>query len=95
MATYLATQTSPLVSDGMHQGEQNSFPCTRCGGLFIRESLFDLYDQTGQMRRWALRCVQCGDVVDSLILENRTRAELPNPKQEHRRRWGKMQSVSN
>lgn len=69
--------------------------CHRCGGLFIRESLFDLYDETGQMRRWALRCVQCGDVVDSLILKNRTLEELPNPQPEHRRRWAKMQSVSN
>ncbi len=93
MATYQATQPSSLVAEGVSVGNQSS-PCPRCGGLFIREYLFDLYDETGQMRRWALRCVQCGDVVDSLILKNRTNAELPNPKQEHRRRWGKLQSVS-
>lgn len=93
MATYQATQNNSLLADGVSVGNQSS-PCLRCGSLFIRESLFDLYDETGQMRRWAMRCVQCGDVVDSIILKNRTCAELPNPKQEHRRRWGKMQSVS-
>lgn len=93
MATYHATQTGSLGVGGASVEDQSS-SCPRCGGLFIKESLFDLYDETGQMRRWAIRCVQCGDVVDSLILKNRTCAELPNPKQEHRRRWGKMQSVS-
>jgi predicted RNA-binding Zn-ribbon protein involved in translation (DUF1610 family) len=94
MATYQTTQTSSLLAHGLLAASQ-TYPCPRCGGLFIKESLFDLYDETGQMRRWALRCVQCGDVVDSLILKNRACEELPNPKPEHRRRWAKMQSVSN
>ena len=41
----------------------------------MRERLFDLFDQTGQMWYWALRCVQCGDIVDSLILKHRADAE--------------------
>ena len=94
MATYQEGNIFPMGSDGKHQVDHTSHPCTRCGGLFIRESLFDLYDETGQMRRWALRCVQCGDVVDSLILKNRTCSELPNPMQQHRRRWARMQSVN-
>jgi hypothetical protein len=93
MATYHPSKTSSQVADGMSVLSQ-SYPCPRCGGLFIEEDLFDLYDETGKMRRWALRCVQCGDVVDSLILQNRTCSELPNPKQQHRRRWAKIQSVS-
>jgi hypothetical protein len=94
MATFQATQASSLEVNGQVAATQDR-PCPRCAGLLIEESLFDLYDETGQMRRWALRCVQCGDVVDSLILKNRTCAELPNPKQEHRRRWGKMKSLGN
>ena len=93
MATYQTTQTRTLVEEGLLTADQTC-PCPRCGGLLLKESLFDLYDEMGQMRQWALRCVQCGDVVDSLILKNRTCAERPNPKQEHRRRWGKMRSVS-
>ena len=94
MAAYHSEQERSRIPNGIST-EAHARSCTRCGGLFIRESLFDLYDETGQMRRWALRCVQCGDVVDSLILKNRTLEELPNPRPEHRRRWAKMQSVSN
>lgn len=93
MAAYQSTQTRSQFSNGL-SAESHAHYCTRCGGLFIGESLFDLRDETGQMRYWALRCVQCGDVVDATILKNRTLGELPNPKPEHQRRWAKMQSVS-
>lgn len=94
MASYQNCKTiSPLAAVGSAEAVQ--LTCARCGGLLIGESLFDLYDESGEMRRWALRCVQCGDVVDSLIIKNRMLGELPSPKPEHRRRWAKMQSVSN
>lgn len=39
--------------------------CLRCGGLMVSESGIDLVVQ---------RCVQCGERVDSVILENRIKA---------------------
>lgn len=66
---------------------QDVHTCKRCGGLLSREGLFDLFDDTGQMWRWARRCVQCGDIVDSLILKRRMGEELPNLKLFSRRRW--------
>ena len=39
--------------------------CRRCGGLMVTEWCEDLSDYTAQ------RCVQCGEVIDPVILENR------------------------
>lgn len=68
--------------------------CTRCAGLLIRERLLDLFDETGQMRRWAWRCVQCGDIVDSLILKHRMGVDLPAFNVMRRRRWTTVQALT-
>jgi ribosomal protein S14 len=39
--------------------------CSRCGGLMVHEWGADTMENAGQ------RCVQCGELVDSVILENR------------------------
>jgi transposase len=39
--------------------------CPRCGGLMVHEWGTDSMENAGQ------RCVQCGELVDSVILENR------------------------
>jgi hypothetical protein len=39
--------------------------CPRCGGLMVAEWCEDLSDYTAQ------RCVQCGEVLDPVILQNR------------------------
>jgi hypothetical protein len=39
--------------------------CVRCGGLMVSDSGIDLV---------VYRCVQCGESVDSVILENRLKA---------------------
>ena len=48
---------SPLV--------RGSDRCPRCGGLMVHEWGADPMENAGQ------RCVQCGELVDSVILENR------------------------
>lgn len=48
--------------------------CTRCSGLTVPEFIFD-----GGVRRVVERCVSCGDLVDHVILRNRTRRFLPKP----------------
>jgi len=50
--------------------------CDRCGGLLAQEYCFDLLDGTGEKGFWALRCFQCGEMIDPIILHNR-RSELP------------------
>ncbi|CAI4029954.1 hypothetical protein DNFV4_00374 [Nitrospira tepida] len=45
--------------------------CVRCGGLLVIDHCTDLMDGTGRLEFTALRCVQCGDVIDPVILRNR------------------------
>jgi len=46
--------------------------CTRCGGLMVNELSIDLWSCTSELECGARRCVQCGDVIDAVILRNRT-----------------------
>jgi len=52
--------------------------CLRCGGLLVAEPGTDFW---GDGKNLAVRrCVQCGEVVDQVILQNRQRrptSELP------------------
>lgn len=47
--------------------------CSRCEGLMVAEQYLDLRDDTGHLDFWARRCVQCGEVIDPVILQNRQR----------------------
>jgi hypothetical protein len=45
--------------------------CQRCSGCLEYEMCIDLESDTGRCTFWALRCLQCGDIVDETILRNR------------------------
>jgi len=45
--------------------------CTRCGGLMVDDSYMDILNNVGELKFAAKRCVQCGEVVDPVILQNR------------------------
>ena len=45
--------------------------CTRCGGLLVNELSIDIWSCTIELEHGARRCVQCGDVIDVVILRNR------------------------
>lgn len=45
--------------------------CPRCGGLMVAERCVDVLDDTGHMNFAAGRCVQCGELVDPVILHHR------------------------
>jgi len=47
--------------------------CNRCSGCLESEMCIDLESDTGHCTFWALRCLQCGDIVDETILRNRAR----------------------
>jgi len=54
--------------------------CPRCSGLMVAEWCEDLSDYT------ARRCVQCGEVIDPVILQNRRQFGTtigPDQKREH------------
>ncbi len=65
MATTMGTAKDPTEASSMWPRSHDSIThCARCGGLMVREQLIDLP---------AHRCVQCGEVVDPVILQNRQR----------------------
>ena len=45
--------------------------CSRCGGLMVVEQCFDLLSDSGYLDFLARRCVQCGELIDPVILQNR------------------------
>ena len=45
--------------------------CSRCGGLMVNDVLIDLLN-TSELEGTVRRCIQCGDVIDAVILRNRS-----------------------
>jgi hypothetical protein len=52
--------------------------CARCHGFMVKERLFDLFENDGQVYvsgwRWAYRCVACGNVSGWVVEQNREMA---------------------
>ena len=46
--------------------------CLRCKGLMALTRFYDLLDDTGRIAFNAWRCICCGEVLDSVIYQNRT-----------------------
>jgi len=49
--------------------------CHRCGGLMVTEFCADLLSSMRELEFLASRCVQCGEVIDPVILKNRERQQ--------------------
>lgn len=45
--------------------------CSRCGGLLVKHVCMDLQNSASELDITTKRCVQCGDVVDPVIMRNR------------------------
>ena len=58
--------------------------CARCAGLLVSEWCYDL-NNAGAHRIESFRCVQCGDRIDPVILQNRIR--LSFERQPLRKGW--------
>jgi hypothetical protein len=73
MGTALAVtqQQSIEVADRSWARVHNTDRCPRCSGFMVAEWCEDLSDYT------ARRCVQCGEVIDPVILHNRGALQGP------------------
>jgi len=45
--------------------------CLRCGGFMVNEVPMDSRNNTSELECGTRRCVQCGDILDPVILRNR------------------------
>ena len=57
--------------------EMSHATCRRCGGLMVNEVCIDLLNNTSELDCSARRCVQCGDIVDAVIVQNRQLNQPP------------------
>lgn len=71
MATAAGARVSQLESRAVFSAANNRSTCSRCGGLMVNDFCMDLLNSTGELEFDAKRCVQCGAVVDPVILHNR------------------------
>lgn len=51
--------------------------CPRCNGLMVQARMSDLRKETGELLSEGWRCVNCGEVVDSVVLKNRLNPQDP------------------
>ena len=68
------SMTIPLINRSRQTAESvrgSSSCCERCGGLMIDERCMDIGESLGGYWFWGMRCIQCGDIVDEVILRNR------------------------
>ena len=68
------SMTIPLINRSRQTAESvrgSSSCCERCGGLMIGGRCMDIGESLGGYWFWAMRCIQCGDIVDEVILRNR------------------------
>jgi len=56
--------------------------CTRCGGFIIPEAFRDI-----GLSSLGWRCLLCGEIVDGVILKNRTSPLIPSPMDEEQADW--------
>lgn len=67
--------------------------CRRCGGLMVKEVSMDPWNSTSELECATRRCVQCGDIVDTVILCNRGIRQEPTTVQHARQSLGRAGSI--
>jgi hypothetical protein len=66
--------------------------CLRCGGLMVKEFSLDLLNSSSELECATKRCVQCGDILDPVILRNRCIGQQPTTVQHARQSLGRTGS---
>ena len=67
--------------------------CYRCGGLMEDTFCISPDEGTADFQVPAMKCLQCGDIVDPVILKNRFCIDLPDPRPPKKVRYAPMQSI--
>ncbi|NWF72782.1 MAG: hypothetical protein HXY51_07005 [Nitrospirae bacterium] len=70
-----------LANDTVSSATQHESTCVRCGGLMVTDFYMDVLFCIGETEVAANRCVQCGEIVDPVILHNRGVQQVPKTTQ--------------
>ena len=65
------TRAEQIGSHAVSSALPHELTCGRCGGLMVTDFYMDLLFCIGETEFAAKRCVQCGEIVDPVILSNR------------------------
>jgi hypothetical protein len=68
--------------------------CSRCGGLLVKTFCITPKEGIADFQIDVMKCLQCGDIVDPVILKNRFCEDLPNPRPPKKFRWASVQATS-
>ncbi len=71
------TRAGQIRSHTVSTAVQHESICSRCGGLMVQDYCLDVLGNIGESEFAAKRCVQCGEVVDPVILRNRGTRQEP------------------
>jgi hypothetical protein len=71
------TNNEQLGSHKVSSAVPHESTCDRCGGLMVSDFCMDVLGNIGEAEFAAKRCVQCGEVVDPVILRNRGARQEP------------------
>jgi RNase P subunit RPR2 len=58
-----------------YEKKASSSTCSRCGGFMVSHWCMNVNYDAGGMEILTQRCLQCGEVIDPVILENRLNPE--------------------
>lgn len=61
-----------LRTAGMTPTKSTRQSCRRCNGYMAHEMFTDLECGSRLSTCWVHRCIQCGDMIDEVILRNRS-----------------------
>ena len=61
--------------------------CQRCQGWMITDHFMDILNVSGQMDFTGWRCLNCGEIIDPVIVRHHQSA-VSIPVKSSRRRWG-------
>ena len=75
---------SDSASEAKTSGSQQAVSCSRCGGLMRPQWCFNVNYDAGEMEILTWRCLQCGEMIDPVILANRQNPAPPVTKQRSR-----------
>lgn len=65
----------PAAESQAWDSQSNAKSCPRCHGYMIHDSYLDPYSNSGTFAIAILRCVQCGNVLDPVIVTNRRKSK--------------------
>lgn len=64
-------RTSTIRTAPLSPSLQQESICSRCGGFMVHDCCMDFLNSAGELAVTARRCVQCGEIIDPVILRNR------------------------